>query len=155
MTIVENIKLSIKQVISSSLSNESKRLIVLSSLAGKLEKVIDPTQEVLHKLNNILNICHDDRAMLFPMYISSLIWGKQDSINIDLKKSQLKVDRLSELKAHELTETQVKVVAGLISRKIPKHLAYASNTSMRQDIILLLKQILTVKPYPMNGGLFA
>lgn len=131
----------VKWFIQSKLTNETKRIVVLSSLAARLETVADPAQRALHKLNNILHLCHDDKALLFPMYISNAIWGSREDLKISLKNNELQINGLKAIKDHELTKTQIQIVASLIVNLIPDYLSYASKRMMRGDIALLLRQV--------------
>lgn len=135
----------VKSLIQSKLANETKRIIVLSSLAARIESITDPAQEVLHKLNTILHLCRDDKALMFPMYVSNVIWGSRDRININLQKSDIRIQELKEIKEHHLSETQIQIVASLIVKIIPEYLSYASKRMMRGDIILLLKQVVGIQ----------
>lgn len=142
-TVKDRLARIVKWLVQSRLTNETKRIIVLSSLAGRLENVTDPAQQALHRLNSILHLCHDDKALLFPMYISNVIWGSRDSMKISLKNNQLQIDGLRAIKDHELTLPQIQIVAALIVNLIPDYLSYASKRMMRGDVALLLKQVTT------------
>ena len=140
-TVKDRLARIVKWLIRTKLTSEVKRIVVLSSLAARLESVSDPAQRALHKLNNILHLCHDDKALLFPMYISNAIWGSRDDVNISLKNHELQIDSLQAIKEHELTLPQIQIVASVIVKLIPDYLSYASKRAMRGDIALLLKQV--------------
>lgn len=105
------------------LPSSVKRMLVITSLYGKLVRKRKVNLATLQKLNNTLNLLHGNRpeALLVPLSLQRLIWG----------------DAEISLKDLELNIRQDRYIDRIIAL-IPDSLRYGYE---RNDILILLKSL--------------
>lgn len=126
-------------VIGKKLSRRFKRLIYISSVMGLLEEVKDPDMRVIQKLNEIFKIAKYPDAIVFPMYIKSLIWK-------DVSSMAVMVDSDKQLALHsvmriDLTTEEFTAIGEHFAKRAPSWLRYGSVESMVEDVVKLIHQL--------------
>ena len=66
------------------LSPKMKRLLYLASLTGAVKGTTVPEIEVIHKLNEILQLSVKDDALKLPIYVSSALWSNKQVFKSDI-----------------------------------------------------------------------
>ena len=105
------------------LPSSVKRMLVITSLYGKLVRKRKVNLATLQKLNNTLNLLHGNRpeALLVPLSLQRLIWG---DVDISLKDLELNIKQ----------DRYIDCIIALI----PESLRYGYE---RNDILILLKSL--------------
>lgn len=112
------------KVLSKVIPDRTKRLVMLSSLYANLCNKTNFNSNTISKLNKIMALSSDDKALEFPMHISSAIWHGDHGRTIlhDSSSQQLSV--------HDLIE---KIISTM-----PQWLVYSDKEIVSQDIAKLL-----------------
>lgn len=124
-------------VLGKVLPNTVKRMIFMSSLAAYLRDIDQPEDEVLRKLNSVLRLSSDYRAMRFPIVFHSYIWDSFDTCTITDKGIACNSDTLKGFRLVGLSKPQARIVADKIIDYIPDWLRYASKNQTRKDVYRL------------------
>ena len=98
----------------------TKRLVFLTSLVSQLVEKHNPTQETLHKLNALMNICTLEDSMRLPVTLSDAIWSNKTPVTL-----MVDID-------------STKISASNIINKSPRWLKYGKNEDMVKDIETIL-----------------
>lgn len=121
----ETIKAAISEKLRTRLPDRTKRSILLASLLNHISKNVD--RESVHKLNEVMALSSSDRALMFPIQITKVIWrGKVNEINLSNLDQAASLDTF----ARQLTDM------------IPNCLQYSTYQAMYEDI----KKLLVNKP---------
>lgn len=112
-----------------------KRMIFLSTLAAHIRDLQQPDAETLSKLNDILLLSSDAKALRFPMEFHSRIWGKFNPVC--LRKEGIAVDSICGLQTRGLAKSELRIVANRLIDYMPAWLKYQSKEGIRQDIYKL------------------
>lgn len=124
-------------VLGKVLPDKVKRMIFMSSLAAYLRDIDQPEDEVLQKLNSVLRLSSDYRAMRFPIVFHSYIWASFDTCTITDKGIACESHTLKGFRLVGLTKPQARIVADKIIAYIPDWLRYASKNQTRKDVYRL------------------
>lgn len=124
-------------VLGKVLPDKVKRMIFVSSLAAYLRDIDQPEDEVLQKLNSVLKLSSDYRAMRFPIVFHSYIWDSFDTGTITDKGIACESDTLKGFRLVGLSKPQARIVTDKIIDYIPDWLRYASKNQTRNDVYRL------------------
>lgn len=105
-----------------------KRLIYISSLAATLKQIDTPDNILSKQLNNIFKIARYPDAILFPMYIKSLIWTDLDKEVINLANK-------------ENVNIEENILAEKCTKVMPKWLVYDSMEKIKLDTSLVIHNL--------------
>jgi hypothetical protein len=100
-----------------------KRMMVLSSLSSLIANQEEPDPAFIHKLNEILNLCHDEKAMLLPMRFKSVIWKSSKG------SEMLPLKQLNSQKESDVTDAITELLA-----RLPQWLRYDTDEKIASDI---------------------
>lgn len=121
-------------IIGKVLPNNTKRIVLLSTLAANIVDIKYGDDEIIHKLNDLLLLCNDDNALKLPITLSKVIWKHDDT------------GELSNIYYRYNNSTFiVKDVITKIISKIPKWLMYDNTDIVKIDIEELLNACNTLR----------
>jgi hypothetical protein len=106
------------------LPNRTKRLVFISSLTARFRGSNSVDKETLHKLNQMMKLCANEKAMELPVLFGSAIWQGKTSVEIcngDVCKT-------------EITSTNVKDMVANVVTVMPKCLKYGNDGQMEKDV---------------------
>ena len=126
-----------QRVLGAVLSPRTRKLIFLSSLAGYLQKVTNPDNEMVEKINELFSLSRDPTALKLPMQMSARIWSAFDESA--LLQAGINTPALSELSNSKLSAPQLRIISNQLINTVPCWLIYGSREAMRQDICKLLQ----------------
>jgi hypothetical protein len=112
-------------LLSKLLPDRTKRLVMLSSLYALVYGVTSFDSKMINKLNQIMNLSSADKALEFPMQLSSVIWRGVDGQTVTY----------SSLNAYGIDEIILKIMD-----KIPQCLVYSDRQSILTDISRLFTE---------------
>lgn len=111
--------------LSKLLPDRTKRLVVLSSLYALMCGTTSFDSRTINKLNQVMKLGNTDKALEFPMQLSSVIWRGIDGKVIIYPPTNLQ--SISE------------IIEGIMN-KIPKCLMYSDRQSVLTDISKLFTE---------------
>ena len=121
-------------IIGKVLPNNTKRIVLLSTLAANIVDIKYGDDEIIHKLNDLLLLCNDDNALKLPITLSKVIWKYDDT------------GELSNIYYRYNNSTFI--VKGIVTKiisKIPKWLMYDNTDIVKIDIEELLNACNTLR----------
>jgi hypothetical protein len=132
------------------LPKKTKRLVFLSSLIGYITKNEEPDKELLQKINNLLALSENDRAMVLPMYISKTIWHDRiqsfDCFScVNSKTCEKTVKNMC------LSHQQICRMSNAIITNIPNWMVYGTKRHIRHDVMTLLANLPNLQNYHSNA----
>jgi hypothetical protein len=110
------------------LPERTKRLMFLASFGAQLKDPKEMSNELLHKLNQVLSLSPDDNALKFPVHLSHAIWRNRP-LEPGVKQS-FKAEGIQD-RAHGIAR---KVVAAM-----PSWLHYGDEAKREKDVVDLLR----------------
>lgn len=112
------------------LPSRAKRFIFVAVLSAKVQKVKDFDIETLKKINDVLEVCTSEKAMMFPVQLNQVIWN-----------GELRVDmgRLIALDGKEEQEALVQYCARVAMESMPQWLKYGRAGDTQKDLELLFR----------------
>lgn len=113
------------RAISTLLPQHTKRLVLWSTLYGRMCGGKGFTKEQSARLNKALVLCKDHKALSLPAQLGKFIWSDLDACCVAARKA-IRGENSFETAATEFV------------RNIPSWLRYASDTFMRRDFQSLL-----------------
>jgi hypothetical protein len=116
-----------------------KRLIYISSIFAIVKQIREPDQILVNKLNSVFKIARYPDAMIFPMYIKSLIWfglNEQSFIQINDRKIQI-----TELDCECFDNNDCEAIAQYFNKTAPSWIHYGSERLMVHDVVTLMKHL--------------
>lgn len=114
----------VTKVLAKVIPDRTKRLVMLSSLYASMCNKTNFNSNTISKLNKIMALSSDDKALEFPMQLSSAIWHG------DQGKTILHDSNAQQLSVHDVIEK--------ILNTMPQWLIYSDRESVSQDIAKLL-----------------
>jgi hypothetical protein len=106
------------------LPTRTKRLVFISSLTARFNGSNAVDKETMHKLNQMMKLCANEKAMELPILLGNVIWqGKTSSelCNGDVCKT-------------EITTSNVKDMVTSIITVMPKWMKYGENGQIEKDV---------------------
>ena len=119
------------------LSKRTRKLIFLSSLAGYMQNVTNPDNEMVEKINELFSLTRNPGAMKLPIQMNAKIWSAFDEAV--LERARVKDCNLSGISETKVSIAQLRIVANQLIDTVPSWLIYGSREAMRQDIYKLLQ----------------
>lgn len=118
------IKLAIKY-----LPLRTKRLTLLASLAGvfKVEDEID--DQIVHSINEVMNLAYDDDALRLPLHVSDLIWTNMAPYTREVRA----------LKAQKQIGDVLYTSAVKIVESVPDWFIYDNRETVVKDVLCLFR----------------
>lgn len=110
-----------------SLPDHVKRKLIIGSLIGIRHADKEENKQLMHSANMLLHLSGDERALGFPIQVSSHIWQNTSPIDISL----------TALEQHVLNETELKRCARNVVDHIPSYFLYDDPEVVADDICLL------------------
>lgn len=117
----------------------AKRLLLLTSLSAHIKRFTYQDQQVLSRLNQLMDLCDDSGSMRLPVRYESKIWGsfKAD----DLRSLRINARSLAEVNFSELKASQARSLAKRFLDHAPKYLHYGSKNTMQKDVMMLFRNL--------------
>lgn len=131
-------------LLNKTLSSSIKRLIVLSSFAAHIRDLNKPDDETLEKLNQIMALSSDAKAMLFPMKLHSRIWSRFD--HQKLEEIGFAFNDPHAITTENISNSQIRILIKQVINSLPQWLVYQSHEEMRKDFYHLLTTLDVLKP---------
>ena len=132
------------------LSDRTRKMIFLSSLAGYIQNITNPDNQMVEKINELFSLSRNPSALKLPIQMNAKIWSAFDQSR--LVKADLKGVCLSDVCDTRLSIPQLRIVANQLIDSVPKWLIYGSREAMRQDIYKLLQApSQTFQPSPVTS----
>jgi hypothetical protein len=118
-----------------------KRLIYISSILAIVKEIKEPEQsEVLvNKLNDVFKIAKYPQAMMYSMYIKSMVWRDLSNEDAILLNEQRVL--ISQLQSKCLNESDCLAVGKYFNDKAPEWLKYGSERLMVNDVVILMQHL--------------
>ena len=111
------------------LPNRTKRIVFLTSLAGRLKEAFLLDEVVISGINKLFKLASSDAALEFPYDLSKVIWGGKT--REDICRSSFNSN---------ITFTfSIASITRCIMEAIPSWLRYGSDKEIESDIELLLE----------------
>lgn len=116
-----------------------KRAMFLASLTAHIKKLTTQDEQVLSRLNALMELCDTQAAMRLPVTYESSIWGsfKAD----DLRSLNINANSLAEVNFPALRASQARALAKRFMAHAPKYLHYGSNKTMQSDVMKLFRSM--------------
>jgi hypothetical protein len=112
-----------------ALPNRTKRLLFLTSLASRFINMSNFNKETMHKLNSLLKLCNNERAMELPIALSNIIWHGKTSMEL----CHCDVCNV------ELSKELIKEMTSNILSLVPTWLKYSEDEDIKHDVEILLR----------------
>jgi hypothetical protein len=106
-----------------------KRMVLISSLAGKISGQKEMDLELRKRLQQKFGLCKDPDAVALPLALSEAIWGKR---HINALLDSLETD-------HELTEQELTRLARQIVATMPCWLVYGKTMRIVEEVRTLIQ----------------
>ena len=122
---------SIKKMFASLLSTvpeRTKRMVFLVSFSARLSPSNELDPETLDKLNKVMALCDDNRAMGLPNYLSKVIWNGKTAYEICNQN----------VCGVRLDQETMQRITGRVKSSMPGWLQYGSDEAIQKDVELLL-----------------
>lgn len=113
------------------LPERTKRLIFLASFSAQLKDPKEMSNELLHKLNKVLELSADDAALKFPVHLSHAIWRNRP-LEPGVKQT-LRANDFRPRAAQAITALSAKIIAAM-----PSCLRYDED-KMSEDVQKLIR----------------
>lgn len=116
-----------------------KRLIYISSILAIVKQIREPDQFLINKINDVFKIARYPDAMIFPMYIKSLIWfdlTEETFIQINNRKIQI-----TELDCQCFDNHDCEAIGQYFNRTAPSWIRYGSERLMVDDVVTLMRHL--------------
>lgn len=123
------------------LPNRIKRLIFLSSLLAYIQGTKNPDEELVCKLNQLLQLSHSSKSAMVPSMLNERIWAGVVSRDKPVANTGVVLSRLHEIQDYKILTHQARTVSDNIIKNIPYWLKYGSNKQMRSDLVKLLTNV--------------
>lgn len=128
----------ILELFSFLLPDRIKRMIFLASLNAKINNMRNPSVEALNKLNNVLALATNTKAMELPMEISYSIWSGFNTK--ELINRGFSCAGLPGINYRAMTSSQKLDLANCVIKNAPKWLRYNDATSMQTDLLKMFNE---------------
>lgn len=125
LSIKVSTKEHIKEYLTKNLRAGVKRAIVFSSLRSEIAQSKDTSDELLVRLNSIMNLVYDKRSLLVPICLSGLIWDA----------NLIRGSR--EIYLRETDSVPVSLVSTIVDA-IPSWLVYDDRVRMKEELTMFL-----------------
>lgn len=109
-----------------------KRLVFLSSILGIIDDIKNPTDEIISKLNEILSLAHDKKALMLPIYIHSFIW--KGVMEPAMEKDQQLVDSIRNVVGGVIDEDSKNYLIDFFITHSPEWLRYGSIDLIKKEL---------------------
>lgn len=122
---MRSIKSAFSGLLGRMLPTRTKRLILFASLSARF--CGDKTKfnsTTLHKLNSVMSLSSEDKALALPVHLSQVIW-KGDAGNVVLYPTSSDAQPADD-------------VVNAILNEIPEWLRYGNLKGMREDLVQLM-----------------
>lgn len=122
------------------LPNRTKRLIFVSSFLAHIQNCNSTDKAIISKLNTLLHLSSDDKALVWPMQLHEKIWG---DIKIEkiLHDKGIEISDIDKIAHVQFMSRKVRLLSEDIVKAMPEWLKYDSNTRMRGDIMKLFNNL--------------
>lgn len=122
------------------LPNRTKRLIFVSSFLAHIQNCNSTDKSIISKLNTLLHLSGDDKALVLPMQLHERIWG---DINIEkiLHDKGIEVSNIDKIIHVQFMSKKIRTLSEDIVKVMPEWLKYDSNTRMKTDLVKLFNNI--------------
>ena len=107
----------------------TKRLIFLASLTALIKNTTAISHETLKRLNELMAVAQDERAMQLPVELSHGIWCGKNICEVCQRES---------LEVKTLSTAAILDIAGRIYEAMPMWLRYGRESDIQGDIIRIL-----------------
>lgn len=126
-------------LIAGSLPQKMRKMIVLSSLAGKVRHIKAEDATILEKLNKAMSLSKDTDALKLPIYLNARIWTKLDYER--LKADGIVFTHSGDIDLCTMPTGQRKRLVNAFIEAMPGRMMYDSKTTMRRDMMRVLYQL--------------
>jgi len=109
-----------------------KRLVFLSSVLGIIDNIKNPTDEIISKLNEVLSLAHDKKALMLPIYIHSFIW--KSVMEPAMETDQQLVNSIKNVVSGNIDETSKNYLTNFFIANSPEWLRYGSIDLIKQEL---------------------
>lgn len=127
-------------ILGAILSKKAKRTIFVSSFIAHIQKLQQSDKTLLTKLNLLMELVSDDKALVLPSRLHNKIWGNLQLEEL-LRERNIAVTSIDEIVHLEFSTPQIRTMSEQIVKATPEWLRYDSNTKMRADLIKLFKNL--------------
>lgn len=131
----------LEKVVGHRFPKRFKRLIYISSVLAIVKEVREPEQSkvLVNKLNDVFKIAKYPEAMMYSMYIKSIVWRDLPAEGHILINGQ-KIT-ISQIKGRCLSDSDCRAVGEYFNKQAPKWLRYGSNNLMIHDVVVLMQHL--------------
>jgi hypothetical protein len=140
--IMGTVEQSVPNILGRVLPKRVKRMIFVSSFIAHIQncRQSNSNKTLLSKLNLLMQLSADDKALDLPMRLHNRIWG---NIHVEeiLRYKNLEITSIDEIVHMEFATPQIRTISEEIVKATPEWLKYDSNTKMRADLIKLFKNL--------------
>jgi hypothetical protein len=109
------------------LSERTKRLLFVASFSAQLKEPSALNDEMLHKLNSMLELATDDAALKLPIHLSQVIWRNrplEPGVRVSLRTEAL--------------QSRAAALGKKVMEAMPSWMRYEDESKMQSDIEKLL-----------------